>query len=87
MTALGIQPASIGFASLTLESDKYICVREDINGAKQVAIVSLTGPEAGNVLRRPISAESAIMHPQDKVIALRGEYELVVVRSVWGEGG
>lgn len=49
-------------------------MREDLNGAKQVAIVSLTGPEAGNVLRRPISAESAIMHKTDKVIALRGEY-------------
>lgn len=70
ITALGIQPASIGFATLTLESERYICVREEVNGAKQVVIIDLA--DASNVIRRPISAESAIMHLEEKVIALRG---------------
>lgn len=74
MTALGIQPGSIGFATLTLESDRFICVREEVNGTKQVVILDLNDPN--NVIRRPISAESAIMHLDEKVIALRGELTL-----------
>ena len=69
LTALGVEPASIGFATLTMTSDRFICVRED-KDTKQVVIVDLA--EENNVLRRPISAESAVMHPQEKVIALRG---------------
>lgn len=76
ITALGIQPASIGFATLTLESERYICVREEVNGAKQVVIIDLA--DASNVIRRPISAESAIMHLEEKVIALRGEFSAVL---------
>ena len=72
LTALGVQPGSIGFATLTLESDRFVCVREEVNGAKQVVIIDMNDPN--NVVRRPISAESAIMHIDDKVIALRGEY-------------
>lgn len=71
LTSLGIEPSSIGFASLTLESDRFICVREEVNGTKQVVIIDLA--DASNVIRRPISAESAIMHLEEKVIALRGE--------------
>lgn len=72
VTAQGIQPASIGFATLTLESDRFICVREEVNGTKQVVILDLV--EGGAPIRRPISAESAIMHLEEKVIALRGEF-------------
>ncbi|GAA5918516.1 hypothetical protein JCM1841_003276 [Sporobolomyces salmonicolor] len=76
LTALGIQPGSIGFATLTLESDRYICVREEVNGTKQVVIVDLNDPN--NVVRRPISAESAIMHLEEKVIALRAQRQLQI---------
>ncbi|KAL8278246.1 hypothetical protein RQP46_009419 [Phenoliferia psychrophenolica] len=76
LTALGVQPTSIGFATLTLESDKFICVREEVNGTKQVVIIDLN--DANNVMRRPISAESAIMHPEEKVIALRAQRQLQV---------
>jgi hypothetical protein len=27
--------ASIGFNTLTMESERYVCVREEVNGAKQ----------------------------------------------------
>jgi hypothetical protein len=46
-------------------------VREEVNGAKQVVIIDMQDPN--NVVRRPISAESAIMHLDEKVIALRGQ--------------
>ncbi|POW02753.1 hypothetical protein PSHT_11983 [Puccinia striiformis] len=66
LTALGVQPASIGFNTLTMESERYVCVREEVNGTKQVIIIDLS--DANNVMRRPISAESAIMHPVQKVM-------------------
>ncbi|KAI9629120.1 hypothetical protein H4Q26_018312 [Puccinia striiformis f. sp. tritici PST-130] len=76
LTALGVQPASIGFNTLTMESERYVCVREEVNGTKQVIIIDLS--DANNVMRRPISAESAIMHPVQKVIALRAQRQLQV---------
>lgn len=53
-----------------MESDKFICVREKIGEQNQVVIVDLN--ELGEPLRRPISADSAIMNPVHKIIALKG---------------
>nr|XP_019565714.1 PREDICTED: clathrin heavy chain 2 isoform X2 [Rhinolophus sinicus] len=66
---LGINPANIGFSTLTMESDKFICVREKVGEQVQVVIIDLSNPMAP--IRRPISAESAIMNPASKVIALK----------------
>ena len=68
---VGINPANIGFASLTLESDKFICVREKVGDQSQVVIIDLAN--ASNPTRRPISADSAIMNPASRVIALKGK--------------
>lgn len=68
---LGINPANIGFSYLTMESDKFICIREKVGDQNQVVIVDLLDPT--NPLRRPISADSAIMNPASKVIALKGK--------------
>lgn len=54
-----------------MESDKFICVREKVNGANQVVIIDMN--DSANPIRRPISADSAIMNPASKVIALKGE--------------
>lgn len=67
---MGIQQASIGFATLTMESDKYICVREKTGDQQQVIIVDMTNPNTP--IRRPIGADSAIMHPTANIIALKG---------------
>lgn len=56
---------------MTLESDRYICVREKVGEQNQVVIIDLA--DANNVLRRPITADSAIMHPSQKVLALKCE--------------
>ncbi|EIW79173.1 clathrin heavy chain 1 [Coniophora puteana RWD-64-598 SS2] len=69
LSSLGIQPASISFQTLTLESDHFICVREKVNEQNQVVIIDLA--DANNVLRRPITADSAIMHPSKKILALK----------------
>lgn len=68
---LGINAANIGFSTLTMESDKFICVREKVGDQAQVVIIDLN--DSANPIRRPISADSAIMNPASKVIALKGE--------------
>ena len=73
LTNVGIQPQFISFASLTMESEKYICIREEVNGQVQVVIIDMASPTEPQ--RRPITAESAIMNPVSKVIALKaGNY-------------
>ncbi|XP_076453409.1 clathrin heavy chain 1-like [Babylonia areolata] len=66
---VGINAANIGFSTLTMESDKFICVREKVGETAQVVIIDMN--DSGNPIRRPISADSAIMNPASKVIALK----------------
>uniref|UniRef100_A0A8C9F7E3 Clathrin heavy chain n=1 Tax=Pavo cristatus TaxID=9049 RepID=A0A8C9F7E3_PAVCR len=55
--------------TLTMESDKFICIREKVGEQAQVVIIDMSDPTTP--IRRPISAESAIMNPASKVIALK----------------
>ncbi|KAG6449732.1 hypothetical protein O3G_MSEX006213 [Manduca sexta] len=71
LTNVGINPASISFNTLTMESDKFICVREKVGDTAEVVIIDMADPT--NPIRRPISADSAIMNPASKVIALKGK--------------
>ncbi|KAG0240040.1 hypothetical protein BGX31_002304 [Mortierella sp. GBA43] len=73
---LGINAASISSSTLTLESDKFICVRETTEDQNVVVIVDLNDPT--KVLRRPMSADSAIMHPSSRIIALKGGRQLQI---------
>lgn len=63
-----------------MESDKFICVREKVGENNQVVIIDLN--DTANPIRRPISADSAIMNPASKVIALKGMYACMHVRQV-----
>ncbi|VDM84823.1 unnamed protein product [Strongylus vulgaris] len=87
LTNVGIRPQNICFANVTMESDKFIVVREmviqllpvilwsllslfsQIGDSQQVVIIDLADP--ANPQRRPISADSVIMHPTAKIIALK----------------
>lgn len=71
LTNIGINSASISFNTLTMESDKFICVREKVGDTSEVVIIDMADPT--NPIRRPISADSAIMNPASKVIALKGK--------------
>jgi clathrin heavy chain len=66
---LGVNAASIGFNNLTMESDRFICIREEINKQNQVVIIDLHNNN--DLVRRPITADSAIMHPKSMVMALK----------------
>lgn len=52
-----------------MESDKFIVVREKVGENAQVVIVDMS--DVNNPLRRPITADSVIMNPATKVLALK----------------
>ncbi|KAG7203836.1 hypothetical protein KM043_013847 [Ampulex compressa] len=69
LTTVGINGSNVSFNTLTMESDKFICVREKVGDTAQVVIIDMN--DSANPIRRPISADSAIMNPASKVIALK----------------
>lgn len=69
LTAVGILPQSLDFKSTTLESDHYICVRE--SGAQGNTVAIVDAHNNFEVTRKNMSADNAIMHPSQNVIALR----------------
>ena len=54
---VGINPANIGFSTLTMESDKFICIREKVGDTAQVVILDMA--DVANPIRRPISGRLA----------------------------
>lgn len=55
-----------------MQSDKAICVRDESAGQKQVVLVDTL---AGRVQKRmPMAAEAAILSPDARIIAVRGEH-------------
>lgn len=68
-----IQATSIGFNSCTLESDSYICVRQTQESTGKVEVIIIDMKNGNNVIRRPISADSAIMHWTKQIIALKAQ--------------
>uniref|UniRef100_A0A671RCS8 Clathrin heavy chain n=1 Tax=Sinocyclocheilus anshuiensis TaxID=1608454 RepID=A0A671RCS8_9TELE len=75
-----LSPASISFSCLTMESDRFICIREKVGEQNQVLIVDLSDPSSP--IRRPITADSAIMNPASKVIALKGAHQISLTRFI-----
>ncbi|KAK6135795.1 hypothetical protein DH2020_030490 [Rehmannia glutinosa] len=70
LTSIGINPQFITFTNVTMESDKYICVRET---APQNSVVIIDMNMPMQPLRRPITADSALMNPNTRILALKGE--------------
>ncbi|XP_024023044.1 clathrin heavy chain 1 [Morus notabilis] len=72
LPSIGISPQFITFTHVTMESDKYICVRET---APQNSIVIVDMNLPNQPLRRPITADSALMNPNSKVLALKAQVQ------------
>ena len=68
-----------------MESDKFICVTEKVGDTSHVVIIDMADPHKPT--RWPISADSAIMNPASKVIALKcnagvqGSYSVQLIRG------
>lgn len=73
---MGINPASIGFKTLTMQSDKFICVRDSAGDQNQVVIIDMNDPYSP--IKRPITADSAIMNPEHQIIALKAGKQLQI---------
>ncbi|QIW98006.1 hypothetical protein AMS68_003524 [Peltaster fructicola] len=69
--SVGVAPGSIGFNTCTLESDNFVCVRQttEQNPSPEVSIINLKN--GNSVMKRPIKADSAIMHWNKEIIALK----------------
>ncbi|VAI16215.1 unnamed protein product [Triticum turgidum subsp. durum] len=70
LTSLGIAPQFITFTHVTMESDRYICVRET-SPQNSVVIIDMAMPS--QPLRRPITADSALMNPNTRILALKAQ--------------
>ncbi|KZF24742.1 clathrin heavy chain [Xylona heveae TC161] len=73
LTNVGIAPASIGFNSCTLESDQYVCIRQKLSDDASPEVIIIDLKNDNNIIRRPIKADSAIMHWNKQVIALKAQ--------------
>ncbi|XP_062203111.1 clathrin heavy chain 2-like isoform X1 [Phragmites australis] len=70
LTSLGIAPNFVTFTHVTMESEKYICVRET-SPQNSVVIIDMAMPM--QPLRRPITADSALMNPNTRILALKAQ--------------
>lgn len=64
-------------ASQTLQSDHFVCVRQELNGASEVIIINFKNNNS--VIRRSIKADNTIMHWYRDIIALRANQRTVQV--------
>lgn len=71
LTQVGIEPSSIGFNSCTLESDSFICVRQKTSEEATPEVIIINLKNNNDLTRRPIKADSALMHWTRQVIALK----------------
>ncbi|CAK5085762.1 unnamed protein product [Meloidogyne enterolobii] len=67
--SMGISPNNISFGYVTMESDKYIVVRETVGDSSQAVVINVANPT--DILRKPISADSVMMHPVSRILALK----------------
>jgi len=73
LASMQVQMQHITFNNTTMESEKYICVRE--TGATNQLLVVEVGSSTPPT-RRPITADSAIMNPNRKIIALKAAAQI-----------
>ncbi|KAI0135392.1 clathrin heavy chain [Daldinia grandis] len=73
LSNVGVEQSAVGFNSCTLESDAFICIREKKSETAQPEVVIIDLKQGNSVTRRPIKADSAIMHWSKQIIALRAQ--------------
>lgn len=77
LPTLGIPPTLFKQQTLSMESEKCICIKETgPDGSTTFDLVNLTGTPS--VQKKPIKAEAAIMHPNNTLIALRNGQNIQV---------
>ena len=62
-----------------MESDQYICVRETVDNKTQVHVFSML--DYSTIMKRPITADSTIMHPTSQILALKAGRQLQIFNT------
>ncbi|KAL5063601.1 hypothetical protein RYX36_025338, partial [Vicia faba] len=68
LSSVGINAQHITFTHVTMESDKYICLREN---TPHNSIVIMDISMSNQPLRRPITDDSSLMNPNSRILALK----------------
>lgn len=63
----------------TLESDHYICVRQKVSETDKPQVIIINLKNNNEVIKRPINADSAIMHWSRNVIALKAQSRTIQI--------
>ncbi|KAK2748310.1 hypothetical protein FQN57_000968 [Myotisia sp. PD_48] len=79
LSNVDIVPTSIGFNSCTLESDNFICIRQKLGDDDKTQVIIVNLKNNNEVTKRPINADSAIMHWNRNIIALKAQGKTVQV--------
>lgn len=75
----GLRPGTISFKTITVESDKFVAVRDTAgDGQVSVVVADLTRLAADRVTLR--EADAVIVHPTARVMAVRVGLNIVVVK-------
>jgi len=63
----------------TLESDHFVCARQKLNEEDKPQVIIVNLKNNNEVIKRPINADSAIMHWNKQVIALKAQSRTVQI--------
>lgn len=63
----------------TLESDHYVCVRQKLNEDEKPQVIIVNLKNNNEVVKRPINADSAIMHWNKNIIALKAQSRTIQI--------
>jgi clathrin heavy chain len=72
--AAGIKPEDLNFKSVTMDSGKFLCIRE--TAAKNIAIIDTTNPS--NIQRMPAPVELACVHPDGGKLVLAAQQQVQI---------
>mmetsp|Transcript_13917 Transcript_13917/g.39575 ORF Transcript_13917/g.39575 Transcript_13917/m.39575 type:complete len:1722 (+) Transcript_13917:173-5338(+) len=70
LSSLGVNQQMCSFANLTLESDRFVCIRDMSTSPSTINVVDVTKPQS-QPLRLQVRADSAVMHPSELILAYR----------------
>lgn len=79
MLTFHLQPQSISFNSCTLESDHFVCVRQKLDDQDKPQVIIINLKNNNEVIKRAISADSAIMHFSREILALKAQGRTVQI--------
>ncbi|KAJ8904263.1 hypothetical protein NDN08_000787 [Rhodosorus marinus] len=76
LTSLGVQPGALSFQTATMESDRFVAVCEKSVETGQPSLLLVDTHNPTKPVRRPIQADSVVVNPDTKVMAMQSGSQL-----------